>query len=117
MAGLRGRNQASQSSLEQALADRAMTKNNELRYGAPGVTAVHLCIDMQRMFVKRPSGRCRGLSIIRALGGPSTHAPLAGTIAQPVFLTPHRNKLALKESSSRGIVPREMEDRKRCFVS
>ena len=31
-----GRNQASQSSLEQALADRAMTKNNELRYGAPG---------------------------------------------------------------------------------
>jgi nicotinamidase-related amidase len=45
-----GWNQGPLSSLEQALADRAMSKNNELRYGAPGETAVHLCVDMQRMF-------------------------------------------------------------------
>ena len=51
MAVLEG-NQAPLSSLEQALADRAMSKNNELRYGAPGETAVHLCVDMQRMFAE-----------------------------------------------------------------
>jgi nicotinamidase-related amidase len=27
-----------------------MTKNDQLRYGAPGETAVHICVDMQRMF-------------------------------------------------------------------
>ena len=30
-----------------------MTKNDELRYGPPGETAVHLCVDMQRMFAER----------------------------------------------------------------
>ena len=30
-----------------------MPKNDELRYGAPGETAVHLCVDMQRMFAER----------------------------------------------------------------
>ena len=29
-----------------------MAKNDELRYGAPGETAVHLCVDMQRMFAE-----------------------------------------------------------------
>ena len=29
-----------------------MSKNDELRYGAPGETAVHLCVDMQRMFAE-----------------------------------------------------------------
>ena len=31
---------------------KAMSKNDELRYGAPGETAVHLCVDMQRMFAE-----------------------------------------------------------------
>ena len=30
----------------------AMSKNDVLRYGAPGETAVHLCVDMQRMFAE-----------------------------------------------------------------
>jgi nicotinamidase-related amidase len=30
-----------------------MPKNNQLRYGAPGKTAIHLCVDMQRMFAER----------------------------------------------------------------
>jgi hypothetical protein len=29
-----------------------MSKNDELRYGAPGETAVHLCVDMQRIFAE-----------------------------------------------------------------
>jgi nicotinamidase-related amidase len=29
-----------------------MTKNDELRYGPPGETAVQLCVDMQRMFAE-----------------------------------------------------------------
>ncbi len=29
-----------------------MSKNDLLRYGAPGKTAVHLCVDMQRMFAE-----------------------------------------------------------------
>ena len=29
-----------------------MAKNDELRYGAPGETAVHICVDMQRMFAE-----------------------------------------------------------------
>jgi nicotinamidase-related amidase len=29
-----------------------MSKNDVLRYGAPGQTAVHLCVDMQRMFAE-----------------------------------------------------------------
>jgi nicotinamidase-related amidase len=29
---------------------RAMAKPDDLRYGPPGETAVHLCVDMQRMF-------------------------------------------------------------------
>ena len=29
-----------------------MAKNDALRYGAPGETAVHLCVDMQRMFAE-----------------------------------------------------------------
>jgi len=29
-----------------------MAKNDELRYGAPGDTAVHICVDMQRMFAE-----------------------------------------------------------------
>src|SRR6476469_5583934 len=36
--------------LELGLKDRAMSKSDELRHGAPGETAVHLCVDMQRMF-------------------------------------------------------------------
>src|SRR3954447_642771 len=31
---------------------RAMSKRDELRHGAPGETAVHLCVDMQRMFAE-----------------------------------------------------------------
>ena len=30
---------------------------NELRYGAPGETAVHLCVDMQRMFAEATDWR------------------------------------------------------------
>jgi hypothetical protein len=29
-----------------------MSKSDELRHGAPGETAVHLCVDMQRMFAE-----------------------------------------------------------------
>jgi nicotinamidase-related amidase len=29
-----------------------MSKNDELRYGAPGESAVHICVDMQRMFAE-----------------------------------------------------------------
>jgi nicotinamidase-related amidase len=29
-----------------------MSKSNELRHGALGSTAVHLCVDMQRMFAE-----------------------------------------------------------------
>jgi nicotinamidase-related amidase len=29
-----------------------MSKSNQLRYGAPGETAVHLCVDMQRIFAE-----------------------------------------------------------------
>jgi hypothetical protein len=29
-----------------------MSKSDELRRGAPGDTAVHLCVDMQRMFAE-----------------------------------------------------------------
>jgi nicotinamidase-related amidase len=38
--------------LELVFRDKAMPKNDELRYGAPGETAVHLCVDMQRMFAE-----------------------------------------------------------------
>ena len=38
--------------LELAFRDTAMPKKDELRYGAPGETAVHLCVDMQRMFAE-----------------------------------------------------------------
>src|SRR6185312_424041 len=38
--------------LELGLEDRAMSKSDELRHGAPGATAVHLCVDMQRMFAE-----------------------------------------------------------------
>lgn len=29
-----------------------MSKDDVLRYGPPGETAVHLCVDMQRMFAQ-----------------------------------------------------------------
>ncbi len=29
-----------------------MSKNDDLRYGAPGETTIHLCVDMQRMFAE-----------------------------------------------------------------
>ena len=29
-----------------------MPKDDQLRYGAPGETAVHICVDMQRMFAE-----------------------------------------------------------------
>ena len=38
--------------LELGLEDRTMSKIDELRHGAPGETAVHLCVDMQRMFAE-----------------------------------------------------------------
>ena len=38
--------------LELGSEDRAMSKSDELRHGAPGETAVHLCVDMQRMFAE-----------------------------------------------------------------
>jgi len=46
------RNQVLRLPLELAFRDKAMLKNDELRYGAPGETAVHLCVDMQRMFAE-----------------------------------------------------------------
>ena len=30
-----------------------MAKNDELRYGAPGENAVHICVDMQRLFAEK----------------------------------------------------------------
>jgi nicotinamidase-related amidase len=38
--------------LELALKEMAMSKNDIFRHGAPGGTAVHLCVDMQRMFAE-----------------------------------------------------------------
>jgi nicotinamidase-related amidase len=32
--------------------DKAMSKRDTLRHGAPGETAVHICVDMQRMFAE-----------------------------------------------------------------
>ena len=29
-----------------------MAKDDQLRYGAPGESAVHICVDMQRMFAE-----------------------------------------------------------------
>ena len=46
------RNQRMLAPLELGLEDRAMSKSDELRHGAPGETAVHLCVDMQRMFAE-----------------------------------------------------------------
>ena len=45
-------NQRMLAPLELGLEDRAMSKSDELRHGAPGETAVHLCVDMQRMFAE-----------------------------------------------------------------
>jgi nicotinamidase-related amidase len=38
--------------LELAFEDKAMPKSDELRYGAPGENAIHICVDMQRMFAE-----------------------------------------------------------------
>src|SRR6185312_4943649 len=39
--------------LDAGFRDRAMSsKSNEFHYGAPGETAVHICVDMQRMFAE-----------------------------------------------------------------
>ena len=62
-AGLRGdpilncRNQRILPPLELGSEDRAMSKSDELRHGAPGETAVHLCVDMQRMFAEATEWR------------------------------------------------------------
>jgi nicotinamidase-related amidase len=32
--------------------EKAMSKSDALRYGPPGEAAVHLCVDMQRMFAE-----------------------------------------------------------------
>ena len=39
-----------------------MSKNDKLRYGPPGETAVHLCVDCKGCLRKAPNGRCLGLS-------------------------------------------------------
>jgi hypothetical protein len=49
---LKGWNQPLLPPLELVFRDTVMSKNDELRYGAPGKTAVHLCVDMQRMFAE-----------------------------------------------------------------
>ena len=46
-------NQPRLAPLELGFQDTAMTKKDELRYGPPGETTVHLCVDMQRMFAER----------------------------------------------------------------
>ena len=38
--------------MELVFRGKGMSKNDELRYGPPGETAVHLCVDMQRMFAE-----------------------------------------------------------------
>jgi nicotinamidase-related amidase len=38
--------------LELTFEDGAMSKDDELRYGPPGGHAIHLCVDMQRMFAE-----------------------------------------------------------------
>ncbi len=52
-----------------------MSKNDELRYGAPGESAVHICVDMQRMFAEATEWKMpwleRVLPNIRAIT--STH--------------------------------------------
>ena len=37
-----------------------MAKSDDLRYGAPGDTAVHLCVDMQKMFAEDTEWKCPG---------------------------------------------------------
>ncbi len=49
---LKGWNQPLLPPLELVFRDTVMSKNDELRYGAPGKTAVHLRVDMQRMFAE-----------------------------------------------------------------
>ena len=39
-----------------------MAKDDELRYGAPGQTAVHICVDMQRMFAENTDWKMPWLS-------------------------------------------------------
>src|SRR4029453_9784108 len=51
------RNHVIRPSLELAFRERAMPKNDELRYGAPRDSAVHLCVDMQRMFAESTGWR------------------------------------------------------------
>jgi nicotinamidase-related amidase len=46
------RNQLPLAPLELVFEDRAMSKGDGLRYGAPGENAVHICVDMQRMFAE-----------------------------------------------------------------
>jgi hypothetical protein len=46
--------------LEADFQELAMSKNEMFRYGAPGKTALHLCVDMQRMFAEDKSGKCLG---------------------------------------------------------
>ena len=52
-----------------------MSKNDELRYGAPGETAVHLCVDMQRMFAEGTDWRMPWLARVlpNILSITSTH--------------------------------------------
>jgi len=45
-------NQRKLAPLGLAFRDQAMSKNDELRYGAPGEATIHLCVDMQRMFAE-----------------------------------------------------------------
>jgi nicotinamidase-related amidase len=48
--------------LELAFKGEAMPKNDDLRYGAPGESAIHICVDMQRMFAESTDWKMPWLS-------------------------------------------------------
>jgi hypothetical protein len=73
-----------------------MPKNDELRYGAPGETAVHLCVDMQKMFAQGTEWmmpwlegvlrECRFLSFIQAGAVGRDKQPVQGDVSQREFI-------------------------------
>ena len=48
-----------------------MSKSEELRYGAPGENALHICVDMQRCSRKAPNGKCLGCPACSPMSLPS----------------------------------------------
>ncbi|MCS3931992.1 hypothetical protein M2175_007023 [Bradyrhizobium elkanii] len=60
-----------------------MAKNDELRYGAPGENAVHICVDMQRMFAESTDWKMPWLPRVFALFIAASIAWIADGIFEP----------------------------------